>query len=445
MGSPGSSEEGIITAKMESTTLPEQPLNASGSGIPNAEKENASATAIQEASNASSPTAALASLPQRWNHPRINMWRSFASFFGFVIMGLNDSAYGVCPPRLIHTRQALTFYLGSDSLCVCCHVPSYYLANSGAQLEQYYNVSYTVVSLVFLSPLVGYTASAVLNNSIHMTFGQRGVAFIAPGVRIIAYVIISQHPPYPALVIAFILAGFSNGLEDAAWNAWMGIMQNANEILGFLHAAFGLGATLGPLIATTMVTKAHLGWYTFYYIMVGVSCIEIFAAVAAFWKETGQKFQDEHPRTSGKTGGRTREALSSRVTWICSVFLLIYVGIEVAIGGWVVVFMMKIRHAAPFAAGMSETGFWLGITVGRLVLGFVTPRIGEKLAIVVCLILISIPHTDMVYHLTLSFENLVFRFNRTFRCRFTLPSLQPFILSFIWYPSSASPLQPLLW
>ncbi|KAL9107294.1 MAG: hypothetical protein Q9187_008445 [Circinaria calcarea] len=225
-----------------------------------------------------------------------------------------------------------------------------------------------------------------------MTFGQRGVAFIAPGVRVIAYVIISQHPPYPALVIAFVLAGFSNGLEDAAWNAWMGMMQNANEILGFLHGAFGLGATLAPLIATAMITKAHLGWYTFYYIMVGLSVVELIAAATAFWRETGRKFRDEHPRTSGKTGGRTKEALGSRITWICSVFLLIYVGIEVAIGGWVVVFMMEIRHAAPFAAGMGATGFWLGITVGRLVLGFVTPRIGEKLAIVIYLTLATAFH-----------------------------------------------------
>lgn len=32
---------------------------------------------------------------------------------------------------------------------------------------------------------------------------------------------------------------------------------------------------------------------------------------------------------------------------------------------------------------MTETGFWLGVTVGRFVLGFVSPRIGEKLSIAV--------------------------------------------------------------
>ena len=33
------------------------------------------------------------------------------------------------------------------------------------------------------------------------------------------------------------------------------------------------------------------------------------------------------------------------------------------------------------------TGFWLGLTIGRVILGFVTGRVGEKLAIIVYLIL----------------------------------------------------------
>lgn len=72
---------------------------------------------------------------------------------------------------------------------------------------------------------------------------------------------------------------------------------------------------------------------------------------------------------------------SARVTWLCSLFLLGYVGVEVALGGWIVTFMMRIRHGAAFSSGMVATGFWLGITMGRFILGFVTPRIGEKVAI----------------------------------------------------------------
>lgn len=160
-------------------------------------------------------------------------------------------------------------------------------------------------------------------------------------------------------------------------------MQNANELLGILHGFYGLGATLSPLICTTMITKGHLGWYEFYYVMIGISFADIVIAVTAFWTETGKKYREANSRIDNKKGGRTREALRNKVTWICSFFLLGYVGIEVALGGWVVVFMEKIRHAAPFAAGMSATAYWLGITVGRVVLGFITPLIGEKSAILV--------------------------------------------------------------
>lgn len=32
---------------------------------------------------------------QKWNEPRINMWRVLATFFSFFVFGMNDGAYGV--------------------------------------------------------------------------------------------------------------------------------------------------------------------------------------------------------------------------------------------------------------------------------------------------------------------------------------------------------------
>lgn len=123
--------------------------------------------------------------------------------------------------------------------------------------------------MVFLSPLAGYAGAALLNNMIHIRFGQRGVAFLGPICHVLAYLGICLHPPYPVLVLVFILAGFGNGLEDAAWNAWFGSMANSNEMLGFLHGWYGLGAVLSPLAATSLITQAGWPWYAFYYIMVG--------------------------------------------------------------------------------------------------------------------------------------------------------------------------------
>jgi fucose permease len=222
-----------------------------------------------------------------------------------------------------------------------------------------------------------------------MRYGQRGIAILGPLAHLIAYIVISQHPPYPVLVIVFILAGFGQGIADAAWNAWIGDMAHANELMGFLHGFYGLGATLSPLIATAMITRGGAKWYQWYYVMIGAALLELLFSVSAFWRATGEVFRAEHPpiaeedTSTNKLKSRTATAMKSRITWLVSWFLLIYVGIEVALGGWVVTFMMRVRHGSAFASGLTSTGFWAGVTVGRVVLGFVTPRVfkGERWAI----------------------------------------------------------------
>ena len=203
-------------------------------------------------------------------------------------------------------------------------------------------------------------------------------------------------------------------------------MANANEVLGFLHGFYGLGAAISPLVATSLVTQAGWEWYKFYYIMVGAAALEVVVLVSAFWKADAKAYNAEHPHTVeniisesdpwtieghnqerspakprsfwnkispfGKRAkgakSKTAEAVKNKVTLLASVFLLVYVGVEVSIGGWIVVFMLNVRKGGPFASGMVSTGFWLGITVGRLILGFVTGRLfkTEKHAVAVYLV-----------------------------------------------------------
>lgn len=106
--------------------------------------------------------------------------------------------------------------------------------------------------------------------------------------------------------------------------------------------------------------------------------------ISAFWKSTGAVYRQQyHTNDIDKESG-LMDALfhmpAARVAWTCAVFLLCYVGIEVALGGWIVLFMIDVRNGGEFESGMSAMGFWLGITVGRVVLGFVTARAGIKLS-----------------------------------------------------------------
>lgn len=197
--------------------------------------------------------------------------------------------------------------------------------------------------------------------------------------------VIATHPPYPVVVAILAIAGLGVGVTDAAWNAWIGNLAHTNQLLGLLHGFYGLGATISPLVATSMITKAHLGWWTFFYLMAALAAVEVVTSSLAFWSETGAKYTDGN-RSNNEDKGMTRQALKQKVTWICAAFLLCYVGLEVSLGGWIVNFMIRVRHGEAFSSGMTATGFWLGITVGRVILGFVTPKTGERLAVSVYLV-----------------------------------------------------------
>lgn len=127
---------------------------------------------------------------------------------------------------------------------------------------------------MFLSPFVGYTVSAILSNLIHQTLGRRGITIIAPTCHVIAFAVISAHPPFPVLVIMYILVGLGSGFHNAAWNVWIGNMANSHEVLGFFHGFYGVGATISPLVATSLIIKAGWEWYSYYYLMVSRSSLQ---------------------------------------------------------------------------------------------------------------------------------------------------------------------------
>jgi fucose permease len=60
----------------------------------------------------------------------------------------------------------------------------------------------------------------------------------------------------------------------------------------------------------------------------------------------------------------------------------LYQGAEVAISGWVISYLIHIRHGDPSQVGNVTSGFWGGITVGRFVLTHFAQRIGEKPAVI---------------------------------------------------------------
>lgn len=67
--------------------------------------------------------------------------------------------------------------------------------------------------------------------------------------------------------------------------------------------------------------------------------------------------------------------------------MVLYVGSEVTIGGWLLTFLMNVRKGSHIASSLATSGFWIGITVGRFSLGWITGYVGEKIMVSLYLII----------------------------------------------------------
>ncbi|HLJ79954.1 MAG TPA: MFS transporter, partial [Ktedonobacterales bacterium] len=182
-------------------------------------------------------------------------------------------------------------------------------------------------------------------------------------------------------LLSLLCVGFGVAILDAGLNAYIAGLPRSTGLLNYLHAFYGTGALLGPVIASAVLALAW-GWNATYLIWMGAGLL----ALAGFGLLFERRSQARAASAGGSGGGNVLiVTLHSRVVWICALFLLVYVGAEVSLGSWSYSLLTEERHLAGLLAGWMVSGYWLGLTIGRVALGPVADRIGSQRLIMGCL------------------------------------------------------------
>ncbi|PVH92737.1 MFS general substrate transporter [Periconia macrospinosa] len=267
-------------------------------------------------------------------------------------------------------------------------------------LTKHYSLTDIQVSTLFLVIPLGYILSASANSLVHYKFGQRGVAVLGPLLQIVSAVVVALHPrQFAFLVVGWGIMSMGAGLIDGSWCTFAaGMGDKANRVSGLLHGSFSVGAATGPFVMAGLMAKG-IDWWIWYWIMVGMSALQLIILVIAFRHSDASAYQQASPSPSSSILTPPTKPASSRAMfahpalWISALYFLTYVGNETAISGWIVSFMTRARHATPYLSNISSSGYWGGMAVGRLVLGPVTDRIGARTGALVylsCAILLQL-------------------------------------------------------
>ncbi|EGW30642.1 uncharacterized protein SPAPADRAFT_62503 [Spathaspora passalidarum NRRL Y-27907] len=240
-------------------------------------------------------------------------------------------------------------------------------------IEIQYRISYSVASILWLSNALGFIIVALLSDVIQKRLGRKSI-FLGCLSSIMMYTLVSTGSKYPVVVIGFFFGGVGAGICVAQYNVFIGRLEKSSTALGYLHGCYGLGASVAPLIATAFV-EAGIKWNFFYLVVLGVFLISAVNTYISFvhgeddLKPWDDEQQPQQPQTSeAKQPGLMKEALKTKVTWFSSLFVFFYQGAEVAFGGWITTYLRDYRHHTNASIGYVASGYWFGLTFGRLVL-----------------------------------------------------------------------------
>lgn len=278
-------------------------------------------------------------LAKRRKYP---IWIGIAlSFYAFIAIGATEGGLGVLIPSI----QA-TFHLSPAS-----------------------------VTPLFLSQLIGYIAAALYSSFLSSRMGLARMLLLASSVLTIALCLYAKSPSWAVMVATGIVAGLGIGLIDAGVNTYIADDQRNAHLMGTLHAFYGIGSLLGPIIASNVLANG-LSWRSVYLVLaslMGLTVAFLLWIVLSDYKPMMQKMAASD--TAANTSS-LQLAFSMPTVLVTGVLLLVYVGMETSFSDWSYSVQALTRDTPELLAGYSVSAYWLGLTLGRFGMGQMVERFG---------------------------------------------------------------------
>ncbi|PYI20284.1 MFS transporter [Aspergillus violaceofuscus CBS 115571] len=256
--------------------------------------------------------------------------------FSFFVAGVNDGSLGSLIPYVIRS----------------------------------YHVSTNLVVVVYVSTFAGWLVAAVTNSALCQYLGLGAIL---------------------ALVVTFFLASLGQAYNDTHANTYVASVKAAHRWLGFIHAMYMAGCLVGPLVATAVASAGTTTqWNLFYLAPLGLGVLNLVFVMTAFHDQLTTRSatfdpsperpqEDAHPDSkSHRALVEIKNTLCVPTVWLASLYFFFFLGAAITAGGWMVEYLVNVRHGNLDAMGYVPTGFYGGAFLGRLLLAEPTFRLGER-------------------------------------------------------------------
>lgn len=283
----------------------------------------------------------------------------------------------------VNRKTAATLIILSFIAFISLGLPDGLLGVAWPGIRDSFDLPLDALGLLLVFSTTGYMFSSFFSGELVRRMGIGGLLSASCGATALALFIYSLTPFWWIFVFAAALGGLGAGAIDAGINTY--VEKNHSErMMQWLHASFGIGITMGPVIMTlgiSLTTKWQIG-----YILVSIAqavLALIFLFTKNMWKGSAAAGQEKSHEKNEAAIGETLKKIPALLSML---MFFIYVGVELGLGLWAYSLLTISRNIDTQIAGFITGSYWAMFTFGRILAGWYTRKMTVKLILYISIL-----------------------------------------------------------
>ncbi|MGN0687056.1 MAG: MFS transporter [Oscillospiraceae bacterium] len=259
-------------------------------------------------------------------------------YLAFISLGLPDSLLGAAWPTIRAEFDVPLSYMGYVSMII-----------SG-----------------------GTIISGLMSERVTKKFGTRAVTIVSVFLTAVALFGFSTADRFYQICLWGIPYGLGAGAIDAALNNYVALHYSSRH-MSWLHCFWGVGTIISPYIMSYALTHSAWtnGYRTVSYLQLGIGAVLLLTI--PLWKVNKTPASQENSGVLGIKG-----ALKIKGVAYLLIGFLSYCAAEATTMLWASSYLEGTRGASKDEAAAFGSLFFIGITVGRFLSGFISDKLGDN-------------------------------------------------------------------
>ena len=271
----------------------------------------------------------------------------------------------------MYTLLLVLIYIAFISL----GLPDSLLGSGWPVIHNDLNVPVSFMGIISMIISGGTIVSSLMSDRLTRKFGTRIVTVVSVFLTAVALLGFSLSSQFWMLLVFAVPYGLGAGAIDAALNNYVALHYTSRH-MSWLHCFWGVGTIVSPFVMSYSLTVStwNMGYRIVGFIQLGIGLLLL--ATLPVWKANIQT-GDVASESIGLAGALKIKGVPYLLTGFFA-----YCAAESTAMYWASTYMVEVRNISTERAARFASLFYIGLTIGRFLGGFIMNKLGDRKMII---------------------------------------------------------------